>query len=522
MGADTLVQTLLFISALGIYIHAIFLTISLGFPWIIMALMYKWWRTGDRDYFDAMKTVTAVLGLNFALGAITGTLVEFGLVQAWPGSIFLIATFGFVPLSIELIAFVGEIVLLIMFIVSLGRSKPTTSLGIMALYAVMAALSGVVITTVNSWLNVPWGTGPVASILYPFLPQYGPNVIDVPALVRLKVELLRGLATGNSAQVIQDPTTARSVGLTLRDPFVAFYSPYALVSALHNVNAGFIVGMSFGLVGFAYKFLKTGNSKYVKIIRAFLPILLICLVIQPTILGDSMGKMVAANQPTKFALMEAAQTTKANPLVSLLAYGDPQHPIAGYDSFRAACESNRGKTLGQLVSGTVPDLDAGRLSSIDLGDLCLSDLAIAETRMATVNAAYYSKILTGIVAFVSVLSLAALLFNLNVLSKLAERILGPVGKRRAIFSISILMLAGSVSAAMLGWFVRDGGRKPWTVYGLVYPGEVVTPVPINPWVLALFTLTFVGMAVVGIYGIYIVATRPPRFIELLKKGAGIE
>jgi cytochrome d ubiquinol oxidase subunit I len=220
--------------------------------------------------------------------------------------------------------------------------------------------------------------------------------------------------------------------------------------------------------------------------------------------------------------MEAAQTTKANPLVSLLAYGDPQHPITGYDSFRAACESNRGKTLGHLVASTVPDVDTGSLSSIDLRDLCLSDLASAETRMSTVNAAYYSKITMGIVAFVSVISLAALLFNLNVLSKLSERILGRLGRKRAIFGVSILVLIGSVSAAMLGWFVRDGGRKPWTVYGLVYPGEVVTPVPINPWVLALFTFTFVAMAVVGIYGIYIVATRRPRFIELLKKGAGIE
>jgi hypothetical protein len=60
------------------------------------------------------------------------------------------------------------------------------------------------------------------------------------------------------------------------------------------------------------------------------------------------------------------------------------------------------------------------------------------------------------------------------------------------------------------------------VYGLVYPAELVTPVSINPWILALFALTFVVMAVVGIYGIYIVATRPLRFIELLRKGAGVE
>lgn len=108
MVAGEPVSTLLLISALGIYIHAVFLSMSLGLPWIIMALLYKWWRTRDEDFYRASRTVTAVLGLNFALGAITGTLVEFGLVQAWPGSIFVIATSGFTPLALELIAFVGE------------------------------------------------------------------------------------------------------------------------------------------------------------------------------------------------------------------------------------------------------------------------------------------------------------------------------------------------------------------------------------------------------------------------------
>lgn len=523
MGADALVQLLLFISALGIYTHAVFLTISLGFPWIIMALMYKWWRTEDRDFYDATKTVTAVLGLNFALGAITGTLVEFGLVQAWPGSIFVIATFGFVPFTLELVAFVGEIIFLIMFIVTLGRSRPVTSIAIMAVYAIMAIFSGAVITAVNSWLNVPWGTANLAENLYPFLPQYGPNAVDVAALVRLKVELLRSsLASGHSSQIMQDPTIAHSVGVTLRDPFVAFYSPYALASILHNVSAAIIVGMSFGLVGYAYRFLKTGNEKYAKIMRAFLPLLLILLVLQPTLFGDFMGKMVAANQPTKFALMEAAQTTTSNPLVAFLAYGDAQHPIAGFDSLNAACESNRGRTIGDLVSHVVPHLDTGPLSSAALTDLCLTDLAKAEAWMSVVNAAYYIKLVMGIVALLALIALVSSVFSAGILSKLTNRILRPISRKRAIFALSLLVLLGTVSSAMLGWFVREGGRKPWTVYGLLYPTELVTPVPIDTFALTIFTLTFVVMAIVGLYGIYIVATRPLRFIELLKKGAGVE
>jgi cytochrome d ubiquinol oxidase subunit I len=523
MPAASSVPILLLISALGIYIHAMFLTISLGFPWIILALLYKWWRTEDRDYYEATRTVTSVLGVNFALGAITGTLVEFGLVQAWSGSIFVIATFGFVPITLELIAFIGEVLFLIMFVVTLGRVRAPVSIGIMAVYAAMAIFSGAVITTVNSWLNVPWGTANLATNLYPFLPQYGPSATNLQALVKLKVELVQNLLTsGSSSQVLQNSTLAGNVGLTLTDPFVAFYSPYALASMLHAVNAAIIVGISFGLAGYAYRFFRTGNPKYVKIMRAVLPILLVLLILQPTVLGDFMGKTVAADQPTKFALMEGAQTTTQNPLTAFLAYGDPQHPIPGLEDFKKACDSNRGKTLGELVSSVVPNANAGPASSLDLQDLCLSDISKAEADMAAVNSGYFAKILLGIIALISLVALVALNFPLGPLSRLTERVIAPLGRRKAILLLSFLVLAACVLTASLGWFVREVGRKPWTVYGLLYPEELITPVPIDPIALALFVLTFVTVAIVGLYGMYVVATSPLRFIQLLKKGAGVE
>ena len=523
MPTGTFVPILLMISAFGIYIHAFFLSISLGLPWIILGLTYKWWRTEDEDYYNAARTATSVLGVNFALGAITGTLVEFGLVQAWPGSIFVIATFGFVPLTLELIAFVGEVLFLVMFIVTLRRVRPPVSICIMALYAIMAIFSGAVITTVNSWLNVPWGTANLATYIYPFLPQYGPSTVDMQALVKLKVQLVQSLLTsGSSSQVLQNSTLAGNVGTTLTDPFVAFYSPYAWASMLHAVNAGIIVGMSFGLAAYAYKFLRTGNAKYVKIMRAFLPILLILLVLQPTVFGDYMGKTVATSQPTKFALMEGAENSTQNPLIAFLAYGNPQQSIPGLQDFKRACEDNKNRTLGELASSVVPGLNTGPASSINLQDLCLSDLSKAETEMAPISSGYYAKIALGVIALISMIALVALNFSLGPLSTIAEYIVKPLGRRKAIPLLSFLILFACVLAASLGWFIREVGRTPWTVYGLLHPEELITPVPINPIVLALFVATFATVAVVGTYGMYLVATRPLRFVEFLRKGAGLE
>jgi cytochrome d ubiquinol oxidase subunit I len=509
------------ISALGIFIHAFFLTISLGFPWVIGALLYKWWRVGDKEYYVAVRSVTAVLGLNFALGAITGTLVEFGLVQVWPGSIFAIATFGFIPLTLELVAFVGEIVLLIMFIVTLGKVKPSVSLTVILAYAGMAAFSGVLITTVNSWLNVPWGTGSLASNLYQFLPQYGPNSVNPSSLVSLKLELVKNVvSTGTGSQILQNPDVAKAVGMTLIDPFIAFASPYAWASALHNVNAGIIVGMSFALVGYAYRFLRTGDVKYVRFLKAFLPILLILLILQPTLLGDFMGKAVAAEQPTKFALMEGAYNTTQNPLVGFLAYGDPRHSIIGFDTLRGQCNLLGNATLGNL-SSLAPKVTLGSLSKVSLKSVCLSDLSQSEAQLPIINAIYYMKIAFGIVDLVGVFGLVTLNFNIGLLSRIMKRTLKRLPQRKQIFLLSFIVSVSSILASGLGWVVREVGRKPWTVYGLLYPEELMTSVPVGP-VFVLFAVLFVSVAAIGIYGTYIVATRGLKFIELLKKGAGVE
>ena len=513
---------LLDISALGIFIHAFFLSISLGFPWVICALLYKWWRTKGEEYYDAARNATGVLGLNFALGAITGTLVEFGLVQAWPGSIFVIATFGLIPLTSELVAFIGEIVLLIMFIVTLGKVRVLASLGIMMFYGAMAVLSGVLIMTVNSWLNVPWGTGNLASNLYPFLPQYGPSAANPSALLKLKLELIKNLlATGTAPQVLQNPDLARAVGLTLTDPYVALSSPYALASALHAVNAGIIVGMSFALVGYAYRFLKTGQAKYVRIVKAFLPILLVLLILQPTVFGDLMGKAVAVQQPTKFALIEGAANTTQNPPIAFLAYGNPQHPIIGFDTLRSQCDSLGQTTLGNIAASAAPNITLGSASSVNLKSVCLSDLSKSESRLVVINLLYYAKIAVGILDLVAIVGLVALNFNLGAFSRLTKRILNRFGEQKSVFLLSLLVVLASIFASGLGWFVREDGRKPWTVYGLLYPEELMTSVPIGP-VFILFALLFVAVALVGIYEIYVVSTRRLKFIELLKKGGGVE
>jgi len=52
---------LLPLSALGIYFHAIYISLTSGLPVAIGVMLWKCWRTGDRDFYRAARLMTAVL-----------------------------------------------------------------------------------------------------------------------------------------------------------------------------------------------------------------------------------------------------------------------------------------------------------------------------------------------------------------------------------------------------------------------------------------------------------------------------
>ncbi len=518
------------LSALGVYFHGVFVSLTFGLPVAIGAMLWKWWRSGEVIYLRAARIMTAVLAVNFALGAIFGTLVEFGLVQVWPGVNLAIATFAFTPLVLELIAFSNEVAFLILFIVTLGKVRPPVSLAILAVYAGFAYFSGVLITAVNTWMQAPWGTGPLAQALYPFMPEYGPLAIDVPKIVALKVA---ALAAGHPISIlVQQPGLSGKVGVVLTDHAVAMYSPYALVSIFHNIIGATLIGLAVALAGWSYRYFKTGDGKYLKIITPIATIFAVLFVIQAPIVAHFMGEAVAKYNPTKFALIEGAKETYYNPLIAWLAYGDPNHPIVGFDRLYASCEKHGDTTLGDVAAALglgeylsqLGDVDVSNVAALKLRDLCVSDLQKAESRMPLLHSAYYVKVTFAILGG---LAAAVLFFNFVKapgLTALARKIVSAIGgERRGLFLLALLTVLGTVIPAVAGWAVREIGRKPWSVYGLLYPSELVTPVPYatSPGFLAFAYLTILAIGFGGLYAMYLVATREFKFLELLKKGAGV-
>jgi hypothetical protein len=106
------------VSSFGIYLHAGFVSLTLGLPLAILA----WHRSGNRLYLKYAMMLTAVWAVNFALGVMIGTVVEFGLLEIWSASILLFSSSIFVSLFYEAtIAFIDEAVPLGLLVLAIGR-----------------------------------------------------------------------------------------------------------------------------------------------------------------------------------------------------------------------------------------------------------------------------------------------------------------------------------------------------------------------------------------------------------------
>ncbi|MEM2597464.1 MAG: cytochrome ubiquinol oxidase subunit I, partial [Thermofilum sp.] len=117
------------------------------------------------------------------------------------------------------------------------------------------------------------------------------------------------------------------------------------------------------------------------------------------------------------------------------------------------------------------------------------------------------------------LAVAALLLSfvrIPLLSPLAVKVTSLLGgEKRRILILSALAVAGTVTPSALGWAVREVGRKPWTVYGLLTPEELATPVPLaqNPAFIAWAALFIAAVGLAGVCAMYLVASKSVGVLE---------
>ncbi len=290
--------------------HIIFACIGMVMPALMTTSYAKYIRSRDPDYLRLTKMWMKGVAIFFAVGAVSGTLLSFELGLLWPTFMEHAGPIFGMPFSYEGAAFFLEAISLGIFLYGFEKVPEKihwlSSLGV----SIAGVLSGIFITSANSWMNAPSGF------------EYNST-------------------TGVFSQI---------------DPVAAMFNDAWLSQALHMILAAFSAS-SLAVIGVhSILLLKKVNPSFnKKAIKVALPFFTIASLLQP-LSGDFSAKDIAKRQPEKLAAMEAHYETEKGAglliggfpiedeevvkwgikipyLLSVLSFGDPSAEVKGLKDF---------------------------------------------------------------------------------------------------------------------------------------------------------------------------------------------
>ena len=246
--------------------HIVLASFGVGFPVLVIYAEWKARRSGDPLYLLLARRWAKVMGVLFAVGAVSGTILSFELGILWPGLMSRFgAIFGF-PFTLEGFAFFIEAIFLGIYLYGWDRLPPRAHL----LTGVPVALAGMAsawfVVTANSWMN--------------------------------------------------DPTGFRLVGgrVTHVDPWAGIFNPATPTETTHMILAAYMV-TGFGVAAvYAAAILRGKRDRYHRTgLRIGLTMGAVLAPVQG-IVGDFSARYVASHQPIKLAAMEGVfRTAKGVP-----------------------------------------------------------------------------------------------------------------------------------------------------------------------------------------------------------------
>jgi cytochrome d ubiquinol oxidase subunit I len=466
-------------TALGIYIHAFFLILALGLVPLVLVLEALGIRKKDHDYTHGAKIVSQVWAVSFAFGSITGTFVEFGLYLIWPGTILAISSFWFLPFLGDLFAFLIEISFLVAYLHFWDKVNPwlhwTLGWGIL----IGSFLSAFVILAANAWLQSPWGTGSLVHSILPWVPTLGPNVANQTAFQTLTQ------AQANSGVLnLANFAQARALGFLIYNPLVVFASPDSIVTSFHTIFAAIIVAGFETAAIFSYMYLKGGKLEmrpfYLKILKVAYGMSSVTMFFQ-AIAGDQMGRVVYSFQRLQFTIFEGIPPKGGiDPPVGILLYGNPFHFFQGLDYYNS--------TASHSINPSA----------------VIQSAAYAQQIEPIMNALYFTMVFSGVI--LAIFGVAFFGLYSQKIDKLVRLVTRLPTERFLIFSSFVAPVLG-LAAGGSGWAIREIGRHPWTIYGLLQFTQIVTPFQIT----LAFSALIIGIEIVifvgGLVALYFIPTR---------------
>jgi len=228
------------------------------------------------------------------------------------------------------------------------------------------------------------------------------------------------------------------------DVIRAFLNEASAIVGAHAVLGGLVYAFGLVMALYAYRLLRAASNEQMNWVAFKLASLAFAIPI-PVIafLGDQQGKLLGKYTPATLAALEGAYKTIPSGFPNFLAYGDWNTPIIG------------------LIEYPV------------------------DFQHPLLYLQWYSKIGLAVV-----MGLIALFIALKVIR----------GKMisRTWLSLAIFAAFLAIVVNILGWYIKEVGRQPWVIYGLVKVNDILSPTfAITPSVVA----AFFGMLVLALLGI---------------------
>jgi cytochrome d ubiquinol oxidase subunit I len=266
----------LFAASLGF--HIVFATLGVGMPLMIAIAEIAALRRRDATYRRIAHRWAAAFSVLLGTGVVSGTIVALQLQLLWPGFMRLVGEIIALPFAIEVVAFFIEAVFTAIYLYAGDRIRPGLRILTALLVAFGAALSAMLITDVNAFMNTPTG-----------FHLQGGQLIDVQpwrAMLNpaMPTELSHVLATAYL-----------TVALVLA-AFAAAGSLRARSQAEHAYRRRELA-------------LSTGIAAVMAVLTA--------------ITGDLSGKFLASQQPIKLAAAEGLFQTSAGAPLTVGGIADP-------------------------------------------------------------------------------------------------------------------------------------------------------------------------------------------------------
>ncbi|MEU6478182.1 cytochrome ubiquinol oxidase subunit I [Streptomyces sp. NPDC047017] len=284
--------------------HIVVACLGVGLP--ALTLLAEWYgiRTGNPAHRLLARRWARAMGVLFAVGAVSGTILSFELGLLWPG---LMGRFGQViglPFALEGIAFFVEAIFLGIYLYAWDRLPPRRHLLTGVPIVVAGTLSAFFVVCANAWMNQPRGF------------------------------------------------TLHDGKVTEVDPWAAMLNPASPPQTVHMILAAFMVSSFLTASVYAVALLRGRRDTYHRT-GFFLPFALGALVAPFQIyVGDWAARFLADHQPTKLAAIEGVYRTGGH--VPLTIGG-----IAGEHGLRYGLEIPSGLSLlvGYRTGTVVQGLD---------------------------------------------------------------------------------------------------------------------------------------------------------------------